>query len=146
HPERPERLDAVLEGIDTLDLGDDLVRVEPRPATRDELITVHEAGFVDALHEFCAAGGGHVDRDTRADEQSWEAAVLAAGSMRRSAALAPQGRCVAFLEGGYDLDALGGAAEACVGALVGIDRRPEPPTSGGPGLDVVEAAADLRSS
>ena len=80
HPERPERLDAVLEGIDTLDLGDDLVGVEPRPATRDELITVHEAGFVDALHEFCAGGGGRIDPDTRADEQSWEAAVLAAGS------------------------------------------------------------------
>ncbi|HEX2191645.1 MAG TPA: hypothetical protein VHH09_00480 [Acidimicrobiales bacterium] len=30
HPEAPERLDAVTSGIDSLDLGDELVRVEPR--------------------------------------------------------------------------------------------------------------------
>jgi acetoin utilization deacetylase AcuC-like enzyme len=66
--------------------------------------------------------------------------------MRHSAALGPPARCVAVLEGGYDLDALRGGAEACVGALAGVDRRPEPPTTGGPGMDVVDAAAELRSS
>jgi len=313
HPERPERLRAVVDGIDGLRLGDDLVRVEPRPATRDELTRVHDPGFVEALERFCADGGGQIDPDTRAGEESWEAAVLAVGAgldavsrlsaggadaafcavrppghhatpgramgfcllnsvavcagalagrgervvivdwdahhgngtqdtffadprvlyvsmhqfplypgtgrleesgeregtgstinlpfppgatgdvylaafdrvvapataafgatwvlvsagfdahrscpltslglsagdyadlAARSAALAPRGRCVAMLEGGYDLDALAGSAAACVGALAGVDHRPEPPTSGGPGLEVVEAAHRIHA-
>lgn len=80
HPELPERLDAVLAGIDGLDPGDDLVTVEARSARRDELITVH------------------------------------------------------------------GPRPACMGAFVGLDHCSEPPTSGGPGMDVVDAVADQRSS
>jgi acetoin utilization deacetylase AcuC-like enzyme len=313
HPESPERLTAALAGVDSLGLGDEVVRVEPRPATAEEVAVVHDAGFVDALARFCADGGGPIDADTRAGSESWPAALLAvgagldavarlrdgqaeaafcavrppghhatpsramgfcllnslavcAGSLaaegervvivdwdahhgngtqdafwddprvlyvsmhqwplypgtgrltetgdgegagltinlplppgatgdvygaafdevvapaafsfdptwvlvsagfdahracpltslglsagdyndlgRRSAALAPPGRCVAFLEGGYDLDALEGSVAAFVGALAGIDHRPEPPTSGGPGRDVVDAAARLRA-
>jgi acetoin utilization deacetylase AcuC-like enzyme len=59
-------------------------------------------------------------------------------------ALAPAGRRIAFLEGGYDLDALGSCAAACVGALVGQRTADEAPTDGGPGRDVVRAAALLH--
>ena len=62
----------------------------------------------------------------------------------RSAALAPEGRRIAFLEGGYDLDAVAASTGACVGALAGVDHRPEEPTSGGPGGDAVMAAARLH--
>ena len=314
HPERPERLDAVLAGIHALDLGADLVRVKARQATIDELARAHERGFVEALGRFCAEGGGRIDADTRAGEGSWEPALRAAGAgldaiarleageadaafcavrppghhasrakamgfclfnnlavcaatlaergervavvdwdahhgngtqdifwsdprvlyvsmhqwplfpgtgrleevgagdaegttvnlpfppdttgdvyqlafdevvepvarafeptwvlvsagfdahrecplthlglsagdyadlARRSAALTGPGRCVALLEGGYDLEALAGSASACVGALAGVEHRPEPPTSGGPGRDVVEAAARRHAS
>jgi acetoin utilization deacetylase AcuC-like enzyme len=61
-------------------------------------------------------------------------------------ALVPSGRCIAFLEGGYDLDALASSAAACVGALAGERHAAEPPTSGGPGIDVVRAAALLHRS
>jgi acetoin utilization deacetylase AcuC-like enzyme len=51
---------------------------------------------------------------------------------------APQpGRTIAFLEGGYDPDALRTSTTATVAALAGELLRPEPPTSGGPGRDVV---------
>ena len=46
---------------------------------------------------------------------------------------------MAFLEGGYDLDALAASAGACVAALAGVAYRPEPPTSGRIGHSVVEA-------
>jgi acetoin utilization deacetylase AcuC-like enzyme len=62
----------------------------------------------------------------------------------RLAALVPAGRTVAFLEGGYDLDALSASTTACVGALAGARLMPEPPTAGGPGRDVVRAAALLH--
>jgi acetoin utilization deacetylase AcuC-like enzyme len=53
----------------------------------------------------------------------------------RTVALAPHsGRTIAFLEGGYDLDALGLSAGACAAALLGEHVRPEPPSSGGAGL------------
>jgi acetoin utilization deacetylase AcuC-like enzyme len=62
---------------------------------------------------------------------------------RRAMELVPPGRTVAFLEGGYDLEALAASAAACVGALAGLDHRPEAPSSGGPGREAVDAA--LRS-
>ena len=58
--------------------------------------------------------------------------------------LAPPGRLVAFLEGGYDLDALGAASAACVAALAGETYRPEPATSGGAGDHVVDMVARLH--
>ena len=311
HPERPARLGAVLRGAEAAGLGDDLVRVAPRSATRDELEALHPPQYLDALERFCRQGGGHIDPDTAATEGSWEAAVLAAGAgpdavarlergeagaaflalrppghhatptramgfcllnnvavtasvlaargervvivdwdahhgngtqdafydddrvlyvslhehplypftgrlqergegagagstinvplpagatgdvylhamdeliapvveafaptwlllsagfdghradpltglglssgdfadlTRRSLELVPAGRRIAFLEGGYDLDALNLSTAACVAALAGDDLRPESATSGGPGRDVVDAALML---
>jgi acetoin utilization deacetylase AcuC-like enzyme len=80
HPERPARLEAVLEGVREAGLHEALVPVEPRPATREELTAVHPERFVDALAQFCATGGGHIDADTVAGVDSWDAAVLAAGA------------------------------------------------------------------
>ena len=51
---------------------------------------------------------------------------------------------LAFLEGGYDLDALARSAGACVAALAGEVYLPEPVTAGGPGYRIVEAAAALH--
>jgi acetoin utilization deacetylase AcuC-like enzyme len=80
HPERPARLEAVLEGARRGDVADALVALEPRPATRAELERVHPAGYLDAMERFCRAGGGRIDADTGASEASWDAAVLAAGA------------------------------------------------------------------
>ncbi len=57
--------------------------------------------------------------------------------------LVPPGRCIAFVEGGYDLDAIAASTTASVAALVGESRGVESPTSGGPGRDdVARIAAD----
>ncbi|HEX3669079.1 MAG TPA: histone deacetylase [Acidimicrobiia bacterium] len=54
------------------------------------------------------------------------------------------GRVIVFLEGGYDLGALRDGTASTVTALAGETVAPvEPPTSGGPGREVVDAAADL---
>ncbi len=55
----------------------------------------------------------------------------------------PPGRRIAFLEGGYDLDALADSAGAAVAALAGTEWRPEPATGGGPGAEVAAAVAAL---
>ncbi|MGH9301125.1 MAG: histone deacetylase family protein [Acidimicrobiales bacterium] len=53
------------------------------------------------------------------------------------------GHRLAFLEGGYDPVALANSSGACVAALAGVQWRPEPASSGGPGRPVVTAAANL---
>lgn len=53
---------------------------------------------------------------------------------------APARRRIAFLEGGYDLDALGRSTAACVGAMLGeASTTVETASNGGPGNHVVDA-------
>jgi acetoin utilization deacetylase AcuC-like enzyme len=61
----------------------------------------------------------------------------------RARSFVPPGRCVAMLEGGYDLDALAASATATLGALAGVTTLPEAPTSGGPGAEAVSRAREL---
>jgi acetoin utilization deacetylase AcuC-like enzyme len=58
---------------------------------------------------------------------------------------APPGRRIAFLEGGYDLDALASSSAACVSALAGGSLRPEPATGAGPAGSLArDAVAAVR--
>lgn len=57
--------------------------------------------------------------------------------------LVPPGRLIAFLEGGYDLDGLAASAGSCVAALAGERWAPEAPSAGGPGAEIVAAAASM---
>jgi acetoin utilization deacetylase AcuC-like enzyme len=56
---------------------------------------------------------------------------------RRAMEFVPPGRTLAMLEGGYDLDALTASTAGVLGALAGVDIRPERPSTGGPGRDNV---------
>ena len=78
HPERAARLQAVLEGID--DAGVGLVEVEPPEADPDLIGLVHDRDYIEAIRNFCMAGGGSLDPDTVAGPASWEAAIRAAGA------------------------------------------------------------------
>ena len=80
HPEQPERQRAVLRGAASLGLGDALPTIEPRPAMLDELAAVHAPGYLEALRQLRARGGGWIDGDTAAGPASWSAATLAAGA------------------------------------------------------------------
>ena len=80
HPERPERLDALLHGIRQAELADALVPFAPRAATRTELELVHDAPYVDHVQQFCEDGGGRIDPDTGAGAASFDVALLAAGA------------------------------------------------------------------
>jgi acetoin utilization deacetylase AcuC-like enzyme len=80
HPERPRRLQAVLDGVEASGVNQTVSRFVPRPATRAELLAVHDAGLVDAIEALCAAGGGSIDSDTVASSGSWDAALVAAGA------------------------------------------------------------------
>lgn len=78
HPERQERLDAAVAGIE--ESGLTVVPLTARAVDRDELLAVHDAPFIESLERFCEAGGGLIDADTFAAPGSWEAAVHSAGA------------------------------------------------------------------
>ncbi len=80
HPERPERVSAVMQGIDDLHLGNDLVTVGTRPAGPLELGRVHTELHLEHLLRFCRQGGGSLDADTYATPESWAIATRAAGA------------------------------------------------------------------
>ncbi|MBS1848717.1 MAG: histone deacetylase, partial [Actinobacteria bacterium] len=80
HPERPERLDAVMAGVVAAHVDGALEFESPTPAGDDDLERVHDPGYVTALHSRCVTGGGRLDPDTAVVPASWEAARLAAGA------------------------------------------------------------------
>lgn len=99
HPERQERLSAVMDGVAALD--DDVVEVvvlDAVEAPLDALTRVHAPSYLTTLEQFCARGGGHIDADTYAREDSWVAARLAAGAgLVALAELERRGEGVAFV-------------------------------------------------
>ncbi len=69
HPERPERLAALLEAFPWR---------EGRAATEDEIVRCHTAAHVAQIRDI--AGPTWLDADTPASETTYEAALLAAGT------------------------------------------------------------------
>ena len=81
HPERPERLRAVLDHLRRSALWPHLTVLEASPAPRDVLERVHPPHYVDRIREACRQGPTALDPDTIAGPGSWEAAVRAAGAV-----------------------------------------------------------------
>ena len=91
---------------------------------------------------FISAGydGHRADPITDLGYTSGDVADMVADVM----SMAPAGRCVVLLEGGYDLAAVRDCSAAVAAELLGERHRPEPSTSGGAGAEVVEAARRLH--
>ena len=79
HPERPERIEAVLVALRAPDLTATIEWVEGQPAARDQLERVHSPAYLDTLERLSHGGGGVLDADTVMSRDSWNAAVTAAG-------------------------------------------------------------------
>ena len=79
HPERPERVAAVIEAIAKSDLG---LVAEPAPDAPEALIQrVHDASYIAMLDRAASSGGGYLDPDTYITELSMVAARTAAGAV-----------------------------------------------------------------
>ena len=79
HPERPDRLRAVMQALDG-EAFDGLVRVDAPQATVEQITRVHDAAYVDGiLRSVPRSGHHHIDPDTVMSPKSGEAALRAAG-------------------------------------------------------------------
>ena len=80
HPERKERLIAILDRIGSSGL--DVEVIAPRPATLEEVETNHSRDYIDQVRFMCEErGGGYLDMDTVVSAASYEAALMAAGGV-----------------------------------------------------------------
>jgi acetoin utilization deacetylase AcuC-like enzyme len=82
HPERPERLSAVLEALDDESFKG-LARAEAPLATQDQLTRVHPANYVEAMLRAKPEPGEYamIDGDTILSHGSIDAALRAAGAV-----------------------------------------------------------------
>ncbi|MCY2995435.1 MAG: histone deacetylase [Planctomycetota bacterium] len=82
HPEKPERLTAIVQQLQKTGLLAELVAIEPRPAAEAWLTAVHTPEHVAAICQAAEkAPSGSLSRDTPTSKQSYAAAVHAAGGV-----------------------------------------------------------------
>jgi acetoin utilization deacetylase AcuC-like enzyme len=80
HPEQPARFSAVMNRLESSGLLQDLLRVEVRSATEDELALVHTEAYIELVHREVAQNRRQLSTgDTEISSQSAEVARLAAG-------------------------------------------------------------------
>jgi acetoin utilization deacetylase AcuC-like enzyme len=79
HPERPQRIEAVLEALRQPALASVVQWVEAPPAARPALERVHPPAYLDGLEALAAAGGGALDADTFVGPGTWEALLASMG-------------------------------------------------------------------
>ena len=77
HPEKKERLIAILEKIQSEKL--DVEFITPKPATVTQIAAIHIGRYIDQVKAICEHGGGHLDVDTILSQYSYDAALMAAG-------------------------------------------------------------------
>src|SRR3989449_51478 len=79
HPERSDRIRAVLAALRAPEFESRVVCGEAQPADRAAIERVHTTSYVAALEQLAARGGGALDPDTYLGSRSFAAALAAAG-------------------------------------------------------------------
>lgn len=82
HPERPERYDAVAEGLSKAGLLQAALRIPPRVATEDEMLLCHTRHYLHLAQKDIESGYSSLSTgDTDVTPNSWEIARRAAGGV-----------------------------------------------------------------
>ncbi len=81
HPENADRLNAILNNLESSKLLTLLETVPSRCATLEELNYCHSENYIERVKEVCLQGGGYLDPDTYTTKFSFDAAVTATGSL-----------------------------------------------------------------
>jgi acetoin utilization deacetylase AcuC-like enzyme len=84
HPENARRLERILGTLEEEGVLERLMLLEPRPASEEELQSVHTPRHIESVRRVAERGGGHMDADTYVSPRSFEAAKMAAGGLIRA--------------------------------------------------------------
>ena len=86
HPEQPGRLIAIEQALGERGLTEACTLLPRRPATRDELLQLHESEYIDRLEHACRTGQPFIDcRDSGICPDSYEVALQAVGTVIEAA-------------------------------------------------------------
>ena len=91
HPETPDRLKVVMETVKSLNIQYDMI--EPREASADELMLVHDPTYVEAILNLDPKGTIMLDPDTAFSPGTKTAALKAVGAVLARALRARGRRC-----------------------------------------------------
>ena len=80
HPERPQRLQVILNHLRATELWPQLTHLAAEPADRATLELVHPRSYIEEVERACRNGPTALDSDTIVSPGSWEAALRAAGA------------------------------------------------------------------
>lgn len=80
HPENPSRLTAIQSRLESSEFYSNLIAIQPRKATPEEICMVHDADYVASVERSCADGVRNLDADTVICGDSYNAALLSAGA------------------------------------------------------------------
>jgi acetoin utilization deacetylase AcuC-like enzyme len=95
HPEHVGRLRAIPRALrDDPELFAELLHVESRHATPDDLALAHDRTYIAHVHDVVERGGGQLDPDTITSAGSWNAGLAAAGAVLDGVDMAFDGRAV----------------------------------------------------
>ena len=87
HPERPERIETLINALDSWDRKDRISRYSPRRVDPEWILKVHSEGHYAAIKETAGIPECSLDPDTQTGPDSFETSLLAAGSGIRLAEL-----------------------------------------------------------
>jgi acetoin utilization deacetylase AcuC-like enzyme len=80
HPERAQRLSAIMAALSEHGIYEALDLRSPREATVDEIELVHPRGYIEGVERLSRSGGGYLDMDTAVSDRTFDAALKAAGA------------------------------------------------------------------
>lgn len=92
HPENPQRLETIINKLEKAQLTKKIAVVEPQAATKGQIALNHSKEYINQIEDFCLKDGGYLDPDTYASKDSFEAALLAAGSGIQAVDLIKEGK------------------------------------------------------
>lgn len=81
HPERPARISNSWQLLEKQGVLEKVNVLKPQPPSRKDILRVHSRDLWERIKAVCEQGGGYLDVDTAVSEDSFEAAVLAAGAV-----------------------------------------------------------------
>jgi len=92
HPETPERLDGIYSALESAGLMKEAERIPLREASQEELLAVHTKGHIERIKATAGRDRSWMDGDTPTSKESYQTALLAAGSLLNATAAVMEGK------------------------------------------------------
>lgn len=84
HPESAKRLESIYKMLDAPDMKDNFTLIEPSIASLEEIGTIHEEWYIEAVARTAGKAHTYLDPDTETSPESYETARLAVGGFNNA--------------------------------------------------------------